>query len=93
LMNDLRRLKGKKPEDIASDYSESLPKWFVAEAFDKSVDWLKDRITDETVRTYPGTKSTAKIIRVHIDDLPPALRRESDRKRLLQASQKKRKPT
>lgn len=93
LMNDLRRLKGKKPEDIASDYSEPLPKWFVADALEISVDTLKKKITNNSIRVYPGISKASKIIRVHIDDLPPSLRRENDRKRLLQASQKKRKPT
>ena len=69
--------------EFDSDFTEALPKEFVANQFKKSVDWLREQIDAGAIRVHSETKRTARNARFHIDTVP-MLKHAHDRARLLE---------
>lgn len=74
--------------EVESDFTEPLPKEFVAHMFKKSTDWLREQIDDGAIRVHSETSRTARKARFHIDTVP-MLKHAHDRARLLLEFQNK----
>lgn len=75
-------------DELDSDFTEPLPKSFVAESFGRSVDWLREQIDAGAIRVHSETTRTAKTVRFHIDTVP-MLKMPHERARLLAAFRKR----
>ena len=67
-------------EFVDSDYAEPIGKSELAYMFGVDVATVRRRIKSGELRIIPGTSPTAKKIRVHGDDFPPGLKRQTERK-------------
>jgi len=67
-------------EIVDSDYAEPILKSDLAYMLGVDVATVRRRIKSGELRIIPGTSPTAKKIRVHGDDFPPGLKRQTERK-------------